>query len=277
MPTYTPPVQALFSLGELDWGQRRVPAWHDYRALGLGGEHGPEIARVLRDGAALDDGSGDWTWTLVHAWRAAGQLRLAEAVPQLVDIVRRLCDDDWVTEEVPLVLGLIGPPALPALRAALPRAARQPEPWAATAIARSLERIASDFPETRAEVVEALSEQLARHAEQDGDLNGFLVSYLVDLRAVEAEPVMRAAFEADSVSERITGDWEDVQVLLGLLAERITPVAPVPWMGGGGAWRMPRGLGGGRVDAERARGEARARKKAARRRKAEKKARKRRG
>lgn len=275
MPTYTPPVQALFSLSELEWSDRRVPSWHDYRALGLGAEHGPEIARVLRDAAVLKDSSGNWTWTLVHAWRAAGQLRLAEAVPQLVDIVRRLWDDDWVTEELPVVLGLIGPPALPALRAALPRAARQPEPWAATAIAWSLERIASDFPETRTEVVEALSEQLALHAEQDGDLNGFLVSYLVDLKAVEAELVMRAAFEADSISEAILGDWEDVQVLLGLLPERIRPAAP-PRLGGGGLWQMRRGLAGVRAEAERARAEARARKKAARRRKAEKKARKRR-
>jgi hypothetical protein len=277
MSTYSPPVQALFTLGELEWKGRSVRFWRDYRSLGLGEEHGLELGRLLGHPAVVeDDPPEEWTWTPVHAWRAAAQLRAADAVPPLVDIVRRRSDDDWVNEELPVVLGLIGPPALPALRSALPLAARDAEPWAAAAIARSLKRIASDFPETRPAVVAALSEQLALHEEQDGDLNGFLVSYLVDLQAVEAASSIEAAFEADSVSPGIVGDWENVQVALGLLAERTTPAAPVRWMGGEATWRMPRGLGGVRVDAKRARGEARARKKAVRRRKEAKKARKRR-
>jgi hypothetical protein len=40
---------------------------------------------------------------------------------------------------------------------------------------------------------------------------------------VESAPVMEAAFAADRVDISINGDWEDVQVELGLLPERRTP------------------------------------------------------
>lgn len=39
---------------------------------------------------------------------------------------------------------------------------------------------------------------------------------------MEAAPLMQAAFEADHVDIMMRGDWEDVQVDLGLLPERIT-------------------------------------------------------
>ena len=54
-------------------------------------------------------------------------------------------------------------------------------------------------------------------------LNAFLMSYLVDLKAVEAAPVMEKAFAADRVDISVQGDWEDVQIRLGLLDERLTP------------------------------------------------------
>ena len=41
---------------------------------------------------------------------------------------------------------------------------------------------------------------------------------------------MEAAFAADKVDLSIRGDWEEIQIELGLLDERITPVPPSGWI-----------------------------------------------
>ncbi|HEU0298899.1 MAG TPA: hypothetical protein VFR37_05575, partial [Longimicrobium sp.] len=78
-------------------------------------------------------------------------------------------------------------------------------------------------PQVRDEVAALLTDQLRRWAEQDGTMNAFLIADLLDLPAVEAAPVMREAFEAGAVDESVAGDWENVQVALGLLDKRTTP------------------------------------------------------
>ncbi|MFL5542620.1 MAG: hypothetical protein ACJ8J0_26790, partial [Longimicrobiaceae bacterium] len=132
-------------------------------------------------------------------------------------------DDDWALEEVPDVLGMIGPAAFEPLRAALAKWSLASS-WPAAAAASGLTEIAKRFPEMRDTVVAALAKQLRWWARQDLDLNTLLVHDLVELRAVEAAPVIEEAFAADAVNIGWgEDDWEDVQVALGLLPERITP------------------------------------------------------
>lgn len=59
--------------------------------------------------------------------------------------------------------------------------------------------------------------------EDDRELLGSVVGDLLDLDAVEAAPAMERAFAEDRVDLSAAGDWEDVQVELGLLPARITP------------------------------------------------------
>jgi hypothetical protein len=73
-----------------------------------------------------------------------------------------------------------------------------------------------------------LTDQL-RQADQDPSLNAFLINSLVALRAVEAAPVIEAAFAANAVDLSIQGDWEEVQIKLGLLTQRLTP-RPRSWL-----------------------------------------------
>jgi hypothetical protein len=46
---------------------------------------------------------------------------------------------------------------------------------------------------------------------------------LCDLKAVESAAVIEGAFAADTVDLSMLGDWEEAQILLGLLEERVTP------------------------------------------------------
>ncbi|MDM8347489.1 hypothetical protein P8H27_01035 [Pseudomonas sp. sp1636] len=87
----------------------------------------------------------------------------------------------------------------------------------------SLTAIAQAFPESRERCVAILSEQLARFAGRDDCLNALLINDLCTLAAVEAAPLMEQAFAAEAVELPIVGDWEDVQIELGLLQRRLTP------------------------------------------------------
>lgn len=56
----------------------------------------------------------------------------------------------------------------------------------------------------------------------DPSLNAFIISYLIDLEAVEAAPLIERAYASDDVDITVVGDWEDAQVDLGLLTARKT-------------------------------------------------------
>jgi hypothetical protein len=212
MTEYPPPVAKLLTRG----GPPR-DAWPNYLALGLGPEHVSDLIRLAADpirNQAYSDSPE--VWAPQHAWRALGQLRAEQAVAPLLALLAPAeeNDDDWALEELPKVFGMIGPPAIPALIAYL---ADTVWPlYARVAAAGGLEQVAKHHPDARPAVVEALSGQLEGAVQNDPSFNGFLLSYLLELNAVEAAPVIERAFAADAVDESIAGDWEDVQWELGL-------------------------------------------------------------
>ena len=64
---------------------------------------------------------------------------------------------------------------------------------------------------------------MEKYRENSRSLNGILVATLLDLNAVEAASMMEQAFAAKAVELAVAGDWEDVQIELGLKDERETP------------------------------------------------------
>jgi hypothetical protein len=219
--SYLPPVDKLLTLGD---ARDSAAHWLNYLALGLGPEHIPDLIRMATDEELhwADSGSLQ-VWAPVHAWRALGQLRAEAAIEPLTGLLHRIDDDDddWVGEELPDVYGMIGPAAIPALAAYLADASRPL--FARVASVHSFAEIGLNHPDARAECVAALTAQLERFAENDPTLNAFLVSYLMDLKAVESAPVMERAFVAERVELPVAGDWEDVQIELGLRQTRTTP------------------------------------------------------
>ncbi|HYW10595.1 MAG TPA: hypothetical protein VE871_01530 [Longimicrobium sp.] len=222
---YPVPVDQLLSLGRPATAPND---WLDYRGMGLSDEHVPSLIELMDDPslnweAMADDADETPYWAPVHAWRALGQLRAEAAVEPLLAVLHREEDNDWVMSEIPEALGKIGPVALGPVRDALARAAHEPEPWEGGTLGTALEKIGQAHPETRDEAVAVLADQLRAYGAQNPELNAFLVTSLLEMRAVEAAPVMEAAFAAGAVDESVSGDWEDAQVDLGLLAERTTP------------------------------------------------------
>lgn len=222
---YEEPVCRLLTLGE---PKSRI----DYATLGIGPEHIPELIRMVTDMALhRSEHVCAQVWAPVHSWRALGALRAEAAIDPLVDLLRLVDEeqDDWAGEDIPQALADIGPPAIAAVSAFLQDESRGL--WGRVAASQSLSNIGKRHPEAREACVAVLTAQLERHAENDKDLNAFLISALMDLGAVESASAMERAFAADSVDLCVLGDWEEVQIGLGLLDKRITPPPVQGWIG----------------------------------------------
>ncbi|HEU0053210.1 MAG TPA: hypothetical protein VFQ39_08525 [Longimicrobium sp.] len=221
---YPPPLDRLLRLGK-EPARRRL--WPDYRLLGLEPRHVPALARMAADPALhTAEERAPEVWAPVHAWRALAQLEAAAApaVEPLLAVLEREADNPWVFDEIPSVLGMIGAPALPGATLLLFDDTRSPH--LRIAGSRVIAEVAQQYPERRDEAVAVLAKQLEEWHGQDAVLNASLIADLVELGATDAAPVMEAAYAAGAVDLSIYGDWEDVQVELGLLEERLTPPAP---------------------------------------------------
>jgi len=213
---YAAPLDHLLTLGKA-WGSQ---PWPDYLALGLGPEHIPELISMATDDDLHEaETESSAVWAPVHAWRALAQLHAAEAAVPLTQLFRRIDEhnDDFVGEDLPRALGFLGPGALPALMAYLTDDSHGL--WARVAAAHSLAYIGQRYPKERDTCVAVLAGQLGLFARQDPALNGSLVAYLLDLKAVEAADVIEQAFRAGDVDEMVAGGWPHVQLALGLTAE----------------------------------------------------------
>ena len=224
---YTDPVARLLALGKPPAGP-----WPDYVAeYGLTESDVPALAQMVQDETInYAPTDSNRVWASLHAWRALGQLGVEEGIEGLLSALYAIEEeiDDWMMREMPVAMGMLGPGVLPALSAYLVSADHGL--WPRVLVSRGVGQVGQQHPAARERAVEILAAQLARHESQDAYLNATLVADLTDLEAVEAEEVMAAAFAAGNVDLAVQGDWEEVQIKLGLLDERQTPVPEEGWI-----------------------------------------------
>jgi hypothetical protein len=213
---YQPPVAGLLELGD----DALTEDWIDYLALGLGPEHVPELIRLATDEQlnAPTTSSRPETWAPTHAWRALGQLRAESAVEPLLELAEKLEDGLYTDPEMAPVFGMIGRAAIPALARALADDEKSPEVHILAVW--GLEEIGTHDESARDELVPPLLARMEKWEHNTINVNGFLVDTLTGLRVMEAVPLMEQAFAADRVNLLARGDWEDVQVQLGLIEDR---------------------------------------------------------
>lgn len=213
---YSPPVSDLLEVGypalDLDYAEH----------FGLAPEHVPELIRMACDPVLNDAPSeGQEVWGPVHAWRALGELHAADAVEPLVALLEGIVDDEF-SGDLARSIARIGTPALPHLLSLARGTGRNAD--ARALAARALADVAPDEPETRAEVIAALTRLV--EDEPNSDVVAEAVNGLLDLKAVEAAPAIERALADGRLEVDACGDWEDVRVELGLLEERLTPPPP---------------------------------------------------
>jgi len=190
MADYCAPLEQLLRCGD-PWNG----SWPNYRQLGIGFEHVDELIQMATDGAlaraTLDSTSA---WAPLHAWRALGQLRARPAIEPLLELLTDCAgrDDDWGLEELPVVLGMIGPAALPALAGYLSDASRPLH--SRLAVTTALECLAHEHPWARLDCIELLTGFVREPDWVDPALNGYLAAALLDLEAWEPAHVLEEAF-----------------------------------------------------------------------------------
>ncbi len=220
---YSPPVSNLLTLGETDIHDTR-----SYFDMGFTREHIPELIRMVEDeDLHYMDWNKDGTpppevFAQVHAWRVLAQLDAVEAIPSFIGLLHSIDDDDddYIGEEIPRMLGKLGAPAIDPCREYL--ADWSNEVFARVAAAQALSLIGGGHPGTRDACIQALISTLEDYQHDDVIVNAFILSYLGRLGAVEAAPLAEEIYEGGYAELEVAGDYEDFQIKVGLLEERLT-------------------------------------------------------
>ena len=217
---YLPPVGQLLEQGDCSRGTD----WLDYSSLGITDEHIPQLIQLATDSRYLDDCSdNNGAWGPVHAWRALAQLKAVEAVEPLIGLLKRIeeKDEDWILEEFPIVFQMMGKEAAPALMSYV-------QDWknylfARIAALEGIINIGKSDPEFKSECIQFLRTCLILYEEDDPGINANYIAGLTDLKDMDSLDLIEEAYEAGCVDEMVIGDWEDIQIKLGLILERTTP------------------------------------------------------
>lgn len=216
----------------LSAGVRDGVSTFDYRATcRLTRDDIPRLIELAEQWAAVTtDGFADGEdFRPIHAWRALGQLRAAEAVRPLLELSNALDrdGDDWFLEELPPIFGRIGAAAIPDLAEFL--ADRTRSHFARCTAMHGLREIARQDPACRDRVIGILAGELDRHAQNDGEVYGTLVSDLIELEAVEAAESIERAFAANVVDPVYCGHWRAVREELGVPGLGLAPDESPGW------------------------------------------------
>ena len=196
--------------------------WEDYLQHGFSKADVPGLIDLLIDKKlhTAPSESND-IWVPLYAWRILGQLRSADAIEPIISILDILNDDDWAFSEIPVVMGMIGEPAIVPLSRVL--SDHEYDEYSRVIVADSLVEIAKQSPKLRYEIIKHLREYLISPDATSLDLNGLLVCGLIDLKATEVMDEIRLLFQQNYVDISIPGDLEDVEIALGLRDTRTTP------------------------------------------------------
>lgn len=213
-------IERLMQIGRKSLDGREQLNYADY---GIGLEHVPELITLAQRMTTEDDTLNDKEgYASVHAWRALAQLGDPRAIPALVELYGHDDDDcDWILGELGFLLAQFGETAMPALERLL--AQRDYSIYARASAAEALQYIAEKSPELRARCVDIIARGLADFEQEEVDYNSLLAGALVSLSAVEQAPLLQCMFEKNCIDWSHMGDWEEVQIELGLLDKRSSP------------------------------------------------------
>jgi len=188
--------------------------WPRYlEELDITSAHIRELIRLATD--ELDDVEDESlaVWAPVHAWRCLGFLKAEAAVEPLLTLLHNE-EADWILEEIPWVLAMIGESAI--APASLYLASRKHGDWSRTATISALEYTAILHPELKETCIKKIGSQLADFQNNSDSLNGFLVSSLVELEATHKANLIERAYASGNVDDSICGNWPSVQIDMGL-------------------------------------------------------------
>ncbi|MEO0708870.1 MAG: hypothetical protein AAF050_24875 [Cyanobacteria bacterium J06649_5] len=216
--SYSFPVSQLLTHGAATGD--RPKEWFDYVGhYKLGKDDVPMLLQLVDEGGS-NNAQFEQDPIPLHACRALGQLGAGTAA---LALVKRLGDcSDALGESVLFALSMVGLPGLVALEGFFD--SPDIDMWAQIRGAEGVAVFADRNPALRARCVAFLTQALSHSAQRQATVNGFLVYYLVELKATETSAVIEQAFQRNQVDEDVLGRWPDVQIQLGLA--KVTDFSP---------------------------------------------------
>jgi hypothetical protein len=208
---YQTPVSEL-----LTYGHPKIASdWVNYsQEFGLKSENIPELIRLATDLSFndLNHEESPEVWAPLHAWRALSEFgpEASSAVAPLLGLLTEMEEDDYFLDEIPLIMGKIGPAAISEIEKLLH--CNSQELWTQGFFATdSLEAIAKEHPETQERIFDIAIRQLDNYRHNAHALNAFLICLLCDLENADALPLLEKAFFEGKVDVDVV-DWKDVQI-----------------------------------------------------------------
>jgi hypothetical protein len=200
--------------------------WSGYLTLGITTEHIPDLIQLLEDESLFQTESEDSdAWAVIHAWRTLAELKAEAAIPALIAVLRHWGNEDpwweWLGMEFPRVFGAIGTVAIPALTEFV--ADSSGSDFSRSIAAQCLTAIAEQYPDRRLQCIEGINQTLEGLDQNSPELNADLIDALIEMKAVESAALIEQAFQLNCVDENIAGDWDEVQVNLGLKSREELP------------------------------------------------------
>ena len=217
---YSFPISQLLEQG--DCGRKRNLI--DYSGLGISVQHIPQLVQLATDpyylGHCYDKVA---MWGPVHACRALGQLSAIEATEPLVAILKLIDEDDqdWIIEELPPVFERFGIKATATLMKYIQNL--ENPLFARITALDGLIKIGKSDENFRNDCVEFLKNCLKNHINDHGEINANFIYGLVKFKDMDSVNLIQEAYESGSVDEMVIGDWEDIQIKLGLITRRTAP------------------------------------------------------
>ena len=159
----------------------------------------PLLIDIVRDESLQFFEAKGGGWAPIHAMRLLGEMRAEEGIEALLGLLGQ--ESDYLYEETPVALAMIGPPAVrPLMDFAQDRTN---ELYARINACHALTYLVARHPEQREAVVSFLREELGGDGEDAPDYYAFIVAYLCDLVVEEARPDIERAFKRGIVSTEV--------------------------------------------------------------------------
>ena len=227
-PRYAPPLDRFLTRGDPGhFADSMPPAF--YQALGATPGDIPEIIHMFKDPEIqhmdADGGYSPACWAFSHAQRALVELRAPGAAQLLIDhfyaeAIAREENSYFLPsiEDCDSLLRALGEDAVDIIIENIE--ANGDNADLGGMLSEALAGIIEKHPARRDKSIAAIVGRLKQHHANRDTYNGLLISSLLDLRAVEAAPVIEEAYAANNVDCDICGDWDDVKFDLGMATHR---------------------------------------------------------
>ncbi len=219
MNSDNPKIQTLLTLGE-PANKHNWPNYVEQYSFTL--EDVPTLLMLYADEDvnAMDSDRPE-VWAQVHVWRTLGQLGNEASIVPIIQSFDTLYDDDYAQSELPEVIGMIGPVAIPALVDYWQQ--HNKNEFSYCLAMDALCEIAKHYPAHRSRVIDIYLDYMKHPYTSERVLNGLLIAQLMDLKAVEAIDEIRSMFALGCVDLSCAGDLEEVEIDLGFRTRRSTP------------------------------------------------------